>query len=182
VPVRPVKGQTLRLRDPSGPGLLRRGVRFEDGYLVPRADGRYVLGGTVEERGFDQSATAGAIYELLRECHELVPGVSELVIEELCVGLRPGTPDNLPAIGPGALDGLVWATGHYRNGILLAPLTAELVLGVLTGSGGDERLLAACDPRRFSARGAREPRAGVASGGARRDERGGRGARVGARP
>jgi glycine oxidase len=153
VPVRPVKGQTLRLRDPSGPGLLTRALRFEDGYLVPRADGRYVLGGTVEERGFDQTFTAGAAYELLRDCRELVPGVSELVIEELCVGLRPGTPDNLPAIGRGALDGLVWATGHYRNGILLAPLTAELVTGVLTGAGGEERLLAACDPRRFASGG-----------------------------
>jgi glycine oxidase len=161
VPVRPVKGQTLRLRDPAGPGLVRRAVRFADGYLVPRADGRYVLGGTVEERGFDQSATAGAAYELLRECHELVPGVSELEIEELCVGLRPGTPDNLPAIGAGAIEGLVWATGHYRNGILLAPLTAELVLGVLTGTRPADRLLAACDPNRFAAeQGARgHPRA-----------------------
>src|SRR2546425_1100050 len=77
IPVRPVKGQTLRLRDPTGPGLLMRAVRFEEGYLVPRADGRYVLGGTMEERGFDRSPTAGAAYELLRDCHELVPGVSE---------------------------------------------------------------------------------------------------------
>jgi len=175
VPVRPVKGQTLRLRDPAGPGLLRRGVRFEDGYLVPRADGRYVLGGTVEERGFDQTATAGGIYELLRECHELVPGVSELVIEELCVGLRPGTPDNLPAIGPSALSGLVWATGHYRNGILLAPLTAELVVGLLTHSGGEERLLAACDPRRFA-----EAGSGRAAAEGLRERRGGRAAGVGA--
>ena len=128
VAVRPVKGQLLRLRDPAGPGLLERVVRFAGGYLVPRADGRYVLGATVEERGFEQEATAGGVYELLRDAHELVPGVSELQIEELCVGLRPGTPDNLPVIGPGALAGLTWATGHYRNGILLAPLTAELVV------------------------------------------------------
>jgi glycine oxidase len=87
VPVRPVKGQILRLRDPAGPGLLRRVVRFEGGYLVPRADGRYVLGATVEERGFEEQATAGGVYELLREAHELLPGVSELQIEELCVGL-----------------------------------------------------------------------------------------------
>jgi glycine oxidase len=150
VPVRPVKGQILRLRDPSGPGLVRRAVRFEGGYVLPRADGRYVLGGTVEERGFDLAPTAGAAYEMLRVARELVPGVSELEIEELSVGLRPGTPDNAPAIGPGALEGLTWATGHYRNGILLAPLTAELVTGVLeNGAAEREPLLRACDPLRF---------------------------------
>ena len=73
------------------------------------------------------------MYELLRDAHEVVPGVSELQIEELCVGLRPGTPDNLPMIGAGALEGLIWATGHHRNGILLAPLTAELVVETLVG-------------------------------------------------
>jgi glycine oxidase len=133
VPVRPVKGQILRLRDPAGPGLLRRVVRFQGGYLVPRTDGRYVLGATVEEKGFELRPTAGGVYKLLREAHELVPGIDELQIEELSVGLRPGTPDNTPAIGPGAVDGLMWATGHYRNGILLAPLTAELVVAELAG-------------------------------------------------
>jgi glycine oxidase len=121
------------MRDPAGPGLLARVVRFEGGYLVPRADGRYLLGATVEERGFEEQATAGGVYELLREAHELLPGVSELQIEELCVGLRPGTPDNVPVIGAGVLAGLIWATGHHRNGILLAPLTAELVLQTLIG-------------------------------------------------
>jgi glycine oxidase len=151
VPVRPVKGQILRLRDPAGPGLLERVVRFQGGYLVPRADGRYVLGATVEERGFERHATAGGVYELLREAHEVVPGVSELQIEELSVGLRPGTPDNLPVIGAGALAGLIWATGHYRNGILLAPLTAELVLQTLLDERADSSLLSTCDPRRFAA-------------------------------
>ncbi len=150
VPVRPVKGQLLRLRDPAGPGLLRRVVRFEGGYLVPRADGRYVLGATVEERGFETQATAGGVYELLRDAHELVPGVSELEIEELCVGLRPGTPDNAPAIGAGALAGLQWACGHYRNGILLAPLTAELLAPVLAGEQPADPLLLACAPGRFT--------------------------------
>ncbi len=134
VPVRPVKGQIMRLRDPAGPGLLQRVVRFEGGYLVPRGDGRYVLGATMEERGFEPQATAGGVYELLRDAHELVPGVSELRIEELGVGYRPGTPDNAPVIGPGALAGLTWATGHHRNGILLAPLTAELVTRSLLGN------------------------------------------------
>ncbi len=150
LPVRPVRGQLLRLRDPAGPGLLSSVVRFAGGYLVPRADGRYVLGATVEERGNDVQPDAGGIYELLREAIEVVPGVRELKIEELCVGLRPGTPDNAPAIGPGALDGLTWATGHHRNGILLAPLTAQLVTQLLTGEQLDDALLATCDPRRFA--------------------------------
>jgi len=160
LPVRPVKGQIMRLRDPQGPGLLERVVRYMGGYVVPRGDGRYVLGATVEERGFELGATAGGVYELLRDAHELVPGIAELEIEELCTGLRPGTPDNLPAIGPGALDRLLWATGHHRNGILLAPLTAELVAGLLDGDepGESEELLAACDPARLR----REP-AGAAA-------------------
>jgi glycine oxidase len=153
VPVRPVKGQILRLRDPAGPGLLERVVRFEGGYLVPRGDGRYVLGATVEERGFELHATAGGVYELLRDAHEIVPGVRELQIEELCVGLRPGTPDNVPVIGRGGSSspaGLTWATGHYRNGILLAPLTAELVADALAGESQGP-LAVACRPGRFAA-------------------------------
>ncbi|HEY1833777.1 MAG TPA: glycine oxidase ThiO [Solirubrobacteraceae bacterium] len=152
VPVRPVKGQIVRLRDPAGPGLLSRVLRFGGGYVVPRADGRYVLGATVEERGFETAPTAGGIYELLREAREIVPGITELEIEEISVGLRPGTPDNAPAIGQSAVEGLVWATGHYRNGILLAPLTADLVVGLLDGTGGagDEELLRAADPARFA--------------------------------
>ena len=134
VPVRPVKGQSLRLRDPSGPGLLERVVRFEGGYLVPRGDGRYVLGATVEERGFDTAVTALGLWELLRDAQELVPGVLELEVEELPVGLRPGTPDNAPALGRSTLvEGLLWATGHHRNGILLAPLTGDLLAAELTG-------------------------------------------------
>jgi len=148
VRVRPVKGQILRLRDPAGPGLLTRVVRFEGGYLVPRADGRYALGATVEEKGFELTPTAGGVYELLRDASELAPGIDELQIEELSVGLRPGTPDNAPAIGRGALEGLVWATGHHRNGILLAPLTAELVVGTLLGEQPGSSLLCACDPGR----------------------------------
>jgi glycine oxidase len=138
VPVRPVKGQTLRLRDPQhrpARALLDRVVRFEGGYLVPRGDGRYVLGATVEERGFDTTITALGLYELLRDASELVPGVLELVVEETLAGLRPGTPDNAPLLGPSpVVDGLHWATGHYRNGILLAPVTGELVAGALAGT------------------------------------------------
>jgi glycine oxidase len=151
VPVRPVKGQVLRLRDPRGPGLVDRTIRGAEAYLVPRADGGCVLGATMEERGWDTAPTAGGVYELLRDMSELVPGVLELEIEELRAGLRPATPDNLPAIGPGAIDGLIWATGHYRNGILLAPVTAELVAGVLTGEPLPD-WAAPADPRRFAAK------------------------------
>jgi glycine oxidase len=150
VPVRPVKGQLLRLRDPAGPGLLRRVVRFDGGYVVPREDGRYVLGATVEERGFELAPTAGGIYEMLRDAHELLPGISELEIEELSVGLRPGTPDNAPVIGPAAVADLIWASGHYRNGILLAPLTAALVTDLLAGKQTPDPLLSSCEPGRFA--------------------------------
>ena len=131
--LRPVKGQILALRDPSGPGLVERVIRMQPGYLVPRGDGRYALGATVEERGFDTTVTAGPVWELLRDAIELVPGVSELVIEELMVGIRPGTADNLPLLGPSGVDGVHWATGHYRHGILLAPVTADRVLAGIAG-------------------------------------------------
>jgi glycine oxidase len=149
VPVRPVKGQTLRLRDPNGPGLVDRTIRGIDAYLVPRSDGEYVLGATMEERGWDTAPTAGAVYELLRDMSELVPGVLELEISELIAGLRPATPDNLPAIGPGALDGLLWATGHFRNGIVLAPVTADVIAACLAGEPVPE-WAAPADPRRFA--------------------------------
>jgi glycine oxidase len=153
VPVRPVKGQVMRLRDPRGTGphppLVDRTIRGETAYLVPRGDGRYVLGATMEERGFDTAPTAGGVYELLRDLSEVVPGVLELDIEELEAGLRPATPDNLPAIGAGALDGLFWATGHFRNGILLTPVTGELIAAALTGEPAPE-WAAPADPRRFA--------------------------------
>jgi len=149
VPVRPVKGQVLRLRDPGGPGLVERSIRTLEAYLVPRADGRYVLGATMEERGWDRAVTAGGVFELLRDLSEVVPGVLELELEEALTGFRPGTPDNVPAIGPGALEGLVWATGHWRNGVLLTPVTADLVAGVLAGEALPD-WAAPCDPRRFA--------------------------------
>lgn len=149
VPVHPVKGQILRLHDPAGPGLLTRVLRMTGGYIVPRGDGRYVLGATMEERGFDTTVTAGGAFELLRGAFELLPSVTELVIDELSAGLRPATPDNAPAIGPGALAGLHWATGHFRHGILLAPVTGEIVAAQLTGEDPGE-LAAAFAPTRFA--------------------------------
>jgi glycine oxidase len=133
VPVRPVKGQLIELRDPSGPGLVERVVRSEEMYLVPRGDGRYVLGATVEERGFDTTVTAGAVHDLLREAAEVVPGILELEVTATRAGLRPGTPDNAPALGPGLVEGLHWATGHFRHGILLAPITGEAVVAGVLG-------------------------------------------------
>ncbi|HWE10590.1 MAG TPA: glycine oxidase ThiO [Solirubrobacteraceae bacterium] len=153
VPLRPVKGQIMRLHDPAGPGLLQRVIRMGSSYITPRGDGRYVIGATSEERGFDTTVTAGAAFELLRDASELVPGISELVLDEFSAGLRPGTPDNLPAIGPGEIDGLHWAVGHRRGGILLAPVTAELIVGSLLGGGAGGSLpeAAAFAPGRFAA-------------------------------
>ena len=147
VPVRPVKGQSLRLRDPGGAGLIERVVRWDGGYLVPRTDGRYVLGATMEERGFDMAMTAGGVHDLLRDASELVPGVLELEVEELIAGLRPGTPDNAPIIGasPGVPE-VVWATGHHRNGALLTPATGGLVLRALDGEEPEP----AFSPARFA--------------------------------
>jgi glycine oxidase len=149
VPIHPVKGQTLRMRDPNGAGLLTRVLRMSPGYVAPRGDGRYVLGATMEERGFDTTITAGAVFELLRDAIELVPGLSELVIDELVAGLRPATPDNAPAIGPGIIKGLHWAVGHYRHGILLTPITAEVVVAGLAGDGLPE-IASAFSPARFA--------------------------------
>jgi len=151
VPVRPLKGQVVRLRDPAGPGLLTRTLRFSTTYLVPRADGRYVLGATSEERGFDTTVTAGGVYELLRDAGELVPGISELVVEETLAGLRPATPDTLPLLGRtpgGSDDGIVLATGHGRDGVLLSALTGDLVAAMLAGEDPGP-LAAHCDPARF---------------------------------
>lgn len=147
VPLRPIKGQIMRLHDPSGSRLLTRVLRMPPTYLVPRGDGRYVLGATMEERGFDTTATAGAEFELLRDAIELVPGISELVVDELSAGLRPGTRDNAPVIGPGLLDGLFWATGHYRHGILLAAKTAELIAAAVLGG---QRVPDVVSPARFA--------------------------------
>ena len=134
-PVRPVKGQIVTLRGPAADPVCERIVASERVYVVPRADGRLVIGATVEERGFDTSVTAGGVHELLREGYRLLPEIAELELAETTASVRPGTPDNLPLIGPGALEGLVLATGHYRNGVLLAPLTAARVAVALTEAG-----------------------------------------------
>jgi glycine oxidase len=131
--VRPVKGQILELRTRDGTAPCRRIVASERIYLVPRPDGRLIVGATVEEQGFDTAVTAGGVHELLREAYRLLPEVAEMELVEATAGLRPGTPDNLPLIGPSGVDGLLWASGHYRNGILLAPLTANMLVDQLEG-------------------------------------------------
>ncbi|GAA3086906.1 FAD-dependent oxidoreductase [Streptosporangium carneum] len=145
-PVRPIKGQIMRLRSPSP--MLRHCVRGvvhgSPVYLVPRGDGEVVVGATQEEMGFDTRVTAGGLWELLRDARELVPGVTELEVADVVAGLRPGTPDNLPLVGPTSVPGLSLATGHHRGGVLLAPLTAELCLGET-----DEELSTICSPLRF---------------------------------
>jgi glycine oxidase len=130
--IRPVKGQILRLRSGGdGPLPCSRIVVGERVYLVPREDGELVVGATVEERGFDVAVTAGGVHELLREAYRTLPDVAELELVEASAGLRPATPDNLPVIGPGQLDGLLLASGHFRNGVLLAPLTAERIVAAM---------------------------------------------------
>jgi glycine oxidase len=127
-PVRPVKGQILRLR---GEPVAERLVRTPRCYVVSRANGEVVVGATVEERGFDTSVTADGVFRLLEAAHEVLPDVAELEFVEAAARLRPGTPDNAPLIGE--RDGLIWATGHHRNGVLLAPITAEAVAAIITG-------------------------------------------------
>lgn len=142
-PVRPVKGEILELRSPDGSPPCERIVASERVYLVPRPEGRLIVGATTEERGFDVTVTAGGVHELLREAYRLLPDIAEMELVEAMAGLRPGTPDNLPLIGPGALDGLILACGHYRNGILLAPITGDAVAGVVAGKPLPESLAAA---------------------------------------
>jgi glycine oxidase len=149
-PVRPVKGEVIELRAREGePVPIERIVCTERVYLVPRPDGRLVAGATQEERGFDTVVTAGGVHELLREAYRAVPEVAEMELLGMIAGLRPGTPDNLPIVGPGAVDGLLLATGHFRNGIMLTPLTAVAVAALLTGKSAPAAI-APADPRRSS--------------------------------
>jgi glycine oxidase len=132
-PVRPVKGEILTLRGSADELACDRIVAGERVYMVPRADGRLIVGATVEERGFETTVTAGGVHELLREAYRVIPEIAELELVEATAGLRPGSPDNAPLIGPGDADGLLIATGHFRNGVLQAPLTADCIGALLAG-------------------------------------------------
>lgn len=143
-PLRPVKGQSLRLRPSAAtfaaglpPSLITRTVRAIVAgvpvYLVPRSDGQLIIGATQEEIGPDTAVTAGGVWQLLRDARAVVPGIAELEFAEALAGLRPGSPDNAPILGPGALPGLILATGHFRGGVLMAPVTADLITKILIG-------------------------------------------------
>ncbi len=150
-PVRPIKGEVLTLRQPPGDPLLARTVRGivkgTSVYLVPRLDGRIVVGATSEERGWDTTPTAGGAYALLRDALLLVPGLDDAELVGVRAGLRPGSPDDLPIIGHTGVAGLVVATGHHRNGILLTPVTADAVAALVTGSDVPDEAMA-CAPGR----------------------------------
>jgi glycine oxidase len=126
-PVRPIKGQMLSLRMDRAAPLLSHVVWAPGAYLVPRRDGRLLVGATVEEKGYDTSLTAGGMLTLLEAAWRAVPAVEELPIDEMWVGHRPGSRDDAPILGPGPIDGLIYATGHHRNGILLTPITADAI-------------------------------------------------------
>ncbi len=154
-PVRPVKGQVVRLSVPEryAPFLsrtVRAVVRGAPVYLVPRENGELVIGATSEELGWDTTVTAGGVYELLRDAHEVVPGITELPLVETSAGLRPGSPDNAPMLGPTALPGLLLASGHFRNGVLLTPITGDVMAEALT-SGELPPEARPFSPRRFAA-------------------------------
>ncbi len=138
-PVRPVKGQMLSVRmNPEDP-LARHVIWAPKSYLVPRKDGRLIVGATTEEKGFDANLTAGGVMALLEAAWRVLPGIEELPIDEMWTGFRPGSRDDAPVLGPAPeVDGLVLATGHHRNGILLAPITAITMADfILTGDLDD---------------------------------------------
>jgi glycine oxidase len=156
--VRPVYGEVLRLRAGDGgvggrpSSVLRAVVRGRHVYVVPRDSGEVVVGATSRERGYDTRVTAGGAYELLRDARSVLPGLDELELVEATAGLRPGTPDNAPMIGWSGVEGLFLATGHYRNGILLTPVTADAVASVLTGGELPDVVARAAAPDRFGSR------------------------------
>jgi glycine oxidase len=129
-PVRPVKGQVLAV---VGGTSLRHVVRAERVYLVPRSDGRLVIGSTLEEAGYNKQTEVSAIQRLLHAALEVLPGLAETKIHEVWAGLRPGTPDDLPILGESKLEGYFVATGHFRDGILLAPITAQVMTDLIMG-------------------------------------------------
>jgi len=131
-PTQPIRGQMLALRPPAEPGqkegtFVRHVLRSEKGYVVPREDGRIVVGSTLENVGYEKRVTPEGIQQLLNAALELVPALSHAPVAETWSGLRPDTPDHLPSLGPTDVPGLMMATGHFRNGILLAPITAHLL-------------------------------------------------------
>jgi glycine oxidase len=157
-PVRPVYGEVIRMRERTPDHAPRRPIRAvvhgAHVYMVPRRSGEIVVGATSLERGFETRVTAGGVYELLRDARSVVPALDEAELVETIAGLRPGTPDNAPLIGWSGVDGLFLATGHYRNGILLAPVTADAVAGAVVDGDLPATVVAAAAPGRFATAGA----------------------------
>jgi len=152
-PVRPVKGQILVLR--GAPGCeFRHVIRAPEAYVVPKKDGRLLVGATQEEMGFDETPTAGPVMRLIEKAWEVLPSIYECPFESVEVGLRPGSRDHLPIIGPTAVSGLHFATGHFRHGILLSPVTAQAVCEGVT-RGRYPASVKAFYPGRFSSAPAR---------------------------
>jgi len=146
--VRPVKGQMIELKA-ARPFALEHVVRGPDAYLAPKSDGRLLVGATSEERGFDRRVTAGGLFELLEGARQVVPGIDELEVTATWAGLRPAARDNAPLLGPSGLPGVVLATGHYRHGVLLSPVTAEEVARLVL-EGETSRWIEPFSPARFN--------------------------------
>jgi glycine oxidase len=153
LPVRPIGGQILRLHahsaDAMPQGSVRAIVHGRSVYLVPLADDQVIIGATSEEKGWSSRVTAGGVYELLRDAIEVFPGLGEAELAETLVRFRPGTPDNAPILGPTELAGLVVATGHYRHGVMLTPVTADAVAELLA-TGALPEVAAGFGPERFT--------------------------------
>ena len=149
-PVRPVKGEIVRLRAREGERPCERIVVTERVYVVPRGGEEVVVGATVLERGFDRRVTAGGVHELLREAYRTLPEIAELELVECSAGLRPGTPDNAPVIGETGTEGLLVAGGHHRNGVMLAPITSTAIASLIAGERVPDEI-EALSPRRFGA-------------------------------
>ena len=145
--IEPIRGQMICFD--AKPQLARHVIYSPRGYLVPRHDGRLLAGSTSEHAGFTKQVTAGGLNEIITNAHEISPTILTLPVMDTWSGLRPRAPDGLPVIGPcGEIDGLLYATGHYRNGILLAPVTGELIAEAVV-TGRVSPLLAAFNPNRF---------------------------------
>jgi glycine oxidase len=148
LPVRPVRGQLVALQWPKG-DLPQRSVWGPRCYTVPWPDGTLLVGATVEEVGFDERTTVAGVHDLLEAVSELMPRAWSTSLSSVRVGLRPATPDDRPIIGASTrIEGLVYATGHYRNGVLLAPITARSVADIIEGKPVNDAL-EACAPARF---------------------------------
>ncbi|GIV97364.1 MAG: glycine oxidase ThiO [Herpetosiphonaceae bacterium] len=149
LPVRPVKGQIVAVRMPSEAPFLRHVIYGAGVYLVPRLDGRLLVGATVEECGFDTQVTAGAVFALLRGARRILPVIDDRPVIEMWAGLRPGSPDGAPILGEAQVSGLIVATGHFRNGILLAPITAESISHLIL-TGESPEVIRSFSPQRFT--------------------------------